>query len=42
VLLAHGANMDVVDRLERTAWMYAGLAGHEEIAKLLNEAKAKK
>ena len=38
----HGADMDVVDRLDRTAWMYAGLAGHEEMAELMNAAKAKK
>jgi ankyrin repeat protein len=42
VLLKHGADLDIVDRLDRTAWMYAGLAGREEIAALLKEAKGKK
>ena len=36
VLLKHGADMDAVDRLDRTAWMYASMAGREEIAALLN------
>ena len=42
VLLKHGADLDVADRLDRTAWMYASMSGREEIAALLNEAKAKK
>jgi ankyrin repeat protein len=42
VLLAHGADPDIADRLDRTAWMYASMTGREEIAALLKEAKAKK
>jgi ankyrin repeat protein len=42
VLLQRGADMDVVDKLDRTAGMYASLAGHEEIAALFKEARAKK
>jgi hypothetical protein len=34
--------MDVVDKLERTASMYAGLPGREEMAALFMAAKAKK
>jgi len=42
LLLERGADMDVVDSLERSASMYAGLPGHEEIATLFKEARAKK
>ena len=42
VLLTHHADLDVVDRLDRTAWMYAGMAGREEILAMLNQARAKK
>ena len=41
VLLAHGADPDVADRLDRTAWMYAAMSGREEIAALLKETKKK-
>ena len=42
VLLNHGADPDIADRLDRTAWMYASMNGREEIAALLKDAKAKK
>jgi hypothetical protein len=42
VLLKHGADLDVADRLDRTAWMYASMTGRDEILAMLNEAKAKK
>jgi ankyrin repeat protein len=42
VLLKHHPNLDVADRLDRTAWMYAAMNGREEIAALLNGAKEKK
>jgi hypothetical protein len=34
--------MDAVDTLERTAWMYAGLRGREEIAALFEAEKARR
>jgi len=34
--------MDVVDKLERTASMYAALPGHEAIAALFKDARKKR
>ena len=42
VLLTHNPNLDVADRLDRTAWMYAAMNGREEIAALLKDAKQKR
>ena len=42
VLLQRGADMDAVDTLDRSAWMYASLANREEMAALFKEMKAKK
>ena len=41
VLLAHGADPDIADHLDRTAWMYAAMTGREEIAAMLKDAKKK-
>jgi hypothetical protein len=42
VLLKHGADPDIADTLDRTAWMYASMNGREEIAALLKEVKRQK
>jgi hypothetical protein len=34
--------MDLPDKLDRTAWMYAAMGKHEEIAALFKEAREKR
>jgi ankyrin repeat protein len=42
LLLDRGADAEVEDRLGRTAALYASTTGHEAIAELLQQAKARK